>query len=410
MHKFDRLTVALAAAAILAGVLAFFIIGKSVPETSKAYNIDINRIEQELRSGREVLADDYDYVTEIRRFSGDSELFAEEGRYVVREINGSLYRIDFTEAAEGGSWRPLICTELIIALVFAAALAILLHIRRNIIKPFIRMSELPYELAKGNITAPVNENKSRYFGKFIWGMDMLRQELESSRKSDIERSRNEKTLLLTLSHDIKTPLSAVKLYSEAIEKGLYSDISRCRKAAGSISEKVDEIEKYVREITSGSAESAVEREICIGEVYQSEVLKVVGRSFEPRLAGCGTELEIGEASDCLLSADIDRLVEVLQNILDNALKYGSGSTIKISFSDEENCRLITVSNSGCTLSENELPYIFNSFWRGSNSGGREGSGLGLYICRSLMNDMQGEVFAQISGDIMSVTIVCPKAG
>ena len=100
---------------------------------------------------------------------------------------------------------------------------------------------------------------------------------------------------------------------------------------------------------------------------------------------------------------------MLQNILDNAIKYGNGKLITISYSDEESYRLITVSNSGCTLPENELSHIFNSFWRGSNTGNKPGSGLGLYICRKLMNDMLGEVFAEIKDNTMCITVVCPKS-
>lgn len=83
--------------------------------------------------------------------------------------------------------------------------------------------------------------------------------------------------------------------------------------------------------------------------------------------------------DCILKGDFARSVEVLQNVIENALKYGDGHAIEIIFSEEDNCQLITVRNSGCTLPETELPHIFDSFWRGSNSEKSQGSGLGLYI-------------------------------
>lgn len=99
----------------------------------------------------------------------------------------------------------------------------------------------------------------------------------------------------------------------------------------------------------------------------------------------------------------------MQNIIENAVKYGDGRQIKISFSEEENCILISVKNSGCTLSENELPHIFESFWRGSNADKIGGSGLGLYICRQLMHKMNGEIFAKTDNEFMSVTAVFQKA-
>ncbi len=98
-------------------------------------------------------------------------------------------------------------------------------------------------------------------------------------------------------------------------------------------------------------------------------------------------------------------MEVLQNIIENAIKYGDGRLIKITFDEEEDCRLVTVRNGGCALGEDELPHIFDSFWRGANSCSCKGSGLGLYIGRKLMNKMDGEIFARIEDGSMLVTAV-----
>jgi signal transduction histidine kinase len=110
-------------------------------------------------------------------------------------------------------------------------------------------------------------------------------------------------------------------------------------------------------------------------------------------------------SDCLLSGDMDRSVEVIQNIMENAIKYGDGRIIEITFSREENCQLIHISNSGCTLPDEEIPHIFDSFWRGSNVGAKNGSGLGLYICRALMHKMDGDIYAEVREGNMIVTTV-----
>ena len=94
--------------------------------------------------------------------------------------------------------------------------------------------------------------------------------------------------------------------------------------------------------------------------------------------------------------------------MENAIKYGDGNSISIDFADEEDCRIITIKNSGCTLEENELAHIFDSFYRGSNVGSKSGNGLGLYICRQLTRAMGGDVFADIEGGFMSVSVVCKK--
>lgn len=82
--------------------------------------------------------------------------------------------------------------------------------------------------------------------------------------------------------------------------------------------------------------------------------------------------------------------------------------VNIAFSDEEDCRLVTISNAGCTLSDNEILHIFDSFWLRLNSEKVPGSGLGLYICRKLMQQMDGEVFAEKEGDVLKVSVVFRK--
>ena len=409
MQKFDRLIVFTAVAGLIAALLVAFVMDRSSCQVNNDYKVEINRIERELADGKDVSASEYKHINAITEYSGDQAFFTDSGSYVIREINGKMYRIDYDSANDCGKKRGIVLVELVIAAVVGTVILLMLYIRKNIIKPFNRISELPYELSKGNITASLTENKSRYFGKFVWGLDMLREELEKSKSREIERIRDEKTLLLSLSHDIKTPLSAVKLYSEAVNRGLYKDMDKCREAAGQISGKVDEIEKYIREITRNSGAESLDYEINVRDVYMSEIIGNVEKTLRGRLEAAGTELHIESGGDCLLRVDPDRLEEVIQNIFDNAIKYGDGRSITVSYSDEENCRLITVRNTGCELPENELQYVFSSFWRGSNAGNKQGSGLGLYICRRLMNDMLGEIFAEIEGGDMKITVVCPKA-
>ena len=120
-------------------------------------------------------------------------------------------------------------------------------------------------------------------------------------------------------------------------------------------------------------------------------------------------MQVDELQECLVKGDKNRLVEVLQNVMENAIKYGDGKWIRISIGEEEDCKLIHIENSGCSLKREELPNLFDSFYRGSNSTGVKGSGLGLYICKTLMCKMDGEIFVQINADTFCVTVVVRKA-
>lgn len=408
MRKFDRLIAAalLLMAAMIVTANALVLMKKN--NSSPLYKVELNRIEQELSNGRNVSADDYENIISICEYDDSPQFYAPDNEYVIREINGKIYRIEYIEKVSDNKYAVLTLVNISAVCFFVFVAALLLYIRRNIIKPFSRVSELPQQLAKGTLSVPLKENKGKYFGKFTWGLDMLREELEKSKARELERAKKEKTFLLSLSHDIKTPLSAIKLYSKALSKGLYTEPEKQTEAAESINSKADEIEGYVNEIIGNLSSDFMSFDVRRSEFYLAGVIGRIQDYYDDKLSVLGIEFTVDAFGDCLISGDPDRLEEVLQNIIENAVKYGDGKSISISFSDEEDCRLITVSNSGCQLSNSELPHIFDSFWRGSNTGSQQGSGLGLYICRRLMDGMGGDIFAETSDGCMNITVVCRK--
>ena len=369
--------------------------------------VEIERLCGSISSGAEPDISKCSYVTSVSEDDGSAEFWEGSKTYVVRRIGEKLYRFDY-ELEDPSDKRTLIMNA---AVITAALLtfAVLLYIRRQIIRPFGAMSDVPYELSRGNLTIPLKESKSRYFGRFVWGTDMLREKLEHQRMTELDLHKEKQTMLLSISHDIKTPLSAISLYSKALSKGLYTDPKKLDEVYRSIGDKASEIEKFVSELVRSADEDFLSLEVIQGECYLSEIIGKIEKYYTDKLSPLHTKLSIADLTDCLLSCDRDRTVEVLQNVMENAIKYGDGSEISLSFSDEEGHKLITVSNSGCTLPEEELPHIFDSFWRGSNAGSKPGSGLGLYICRRLMMKMNGDIIARTADGYMYITVIFSKA-
>ncbi len=404
MKSFNKV-IAIASVFIIFAFAVVNFIPELSDDSSSILNVEINRIVREIEESGDVPdADKYTSVTGIYKHSGDEDFFVSESEYVIREIDGELYRIEYFEQIE--NTNEVLYVNIALGVFSLFVLLVLFYIRQNIIKPFSQITNLPYELSKGNLTMPLKENKNRFFGKFLWGLDMLREKLEESRQAELELKKEKKTMLLSLSHDIKTPLSAIKLYAKALSSGIYKEPRKQQEVYESINTKADEIEKLVAEIMRNETEDIIAFDIKNGEFYLSEVIDGINTYYTDKLAN--TDFSIARYSECMLSGDPDRLTEVLQNIIENAIKYGDGKSINLSFSDEEDCRIITVSNSGCTLDKGELAHIFDSFFRGSNVGSKAGNGLGLYICRQLTRAMDGDIFADINGDDMCVSVVCKK--
>lgn len=409
MKNFGRLAAIVGAVWLLLWAAASFALLRSSSGGSRQYLVDAERIQRALEEGEQPSAEDYPAVTGIVADDGSGNFYSTKSEYVVIEAQGKLWRIEYDDSAEDGDNRAFLLLNLVMGAGGLLLAGTLIYLERNIVAPFIKLSELPYELAKGGLNQPLKENKSRYFGRFVWGLDMLRESLEQAETKRLEQSKAEKTLLLSLSHDIKTPLAAIKLYSGALSKGLYPEREKQMEVAAGINAKADEIEDYVGQIIKNSSDDFLSFTAENREFYLSEVMGRLESYYTDKLAALSTEFDIEKYGDCMLSGDPDRLTEALQNLVENAIKYGDGHFIGVSFGSEEDMLLITVRNSGCTLADSELPHVFDSFWRGSNVGSQPGSGLGLYICRRLMQLMGGDIFAETEGEDMCVTVVCRKA-
>ncbi|MDE7207008.1 MAG: HAMP domain-containing histidine kinase [Lachnospiraceae bacterium] len=407
MKAFNKIFSVVAIAVILLFVVVNIILAADRTDGNRQYRVEISRLVHEIETNGSADISECEYVTNIERYG--EKFYSTDSDYVIYEINGELYRFDYNTNGCSEKTHLIGTVNAVLGVMAFLFIAVMLYTKCAILTPFERLIGIPYELSKGNLITPIKETKNRYFGRFLWGMNILRENIEQQKQRELEMQKERKTLLLSLSHDIKTPLSAIKLYSAALSKNLYSDVEKQRKIAESINKKADEIEGYVSQIITASREDFLSFEVNIGEFYLSELIEKITEYYMEKLALIKTDLIIGEYKNCLLSGDLNRSVEVLQNVMENSLKYGDGSRVELIFPEDDECIQIAIMNGGCTLGKDDLPHIFESFWRGANAENIRGSGLGLYICRQLMRRMNGEIFAMIDDDIITVTVVFARA-
>ncbi len=403
MSAFKRLCIAVIALFLILAAVLNIVMLQDQKYADGQYRVEAKRLADEIAETGSYDLADYPHLTGV--YTGDA-LYQSDEHYVIIEANGKLYRVEYSLGSRSGTMIAMKC---ILGIMLIALCSVFAYIWRNLIKPFGSLNDVPQELARGNLAVPLPEQKSRFFGKFTWGVNLLREKIEDDRKKELSMQRDKKLLLLSLSHDIKTPLSAIKLNAKALARGIYSDEEKRRSAAESINARADEIEQFVSEITKAASEDFMSFEVTQGEAFLSQIITKISARYAPQLSISGTEFVIHKYDDCILSCDADRLTECLQNLIENAIKYGDGRRIEISFDKMDGCELITVTNTGCTLEEKELPQIFRSFHRGSNADKIQGNGLGLFICKRLMSLMGGEVYAEIHEDCFSVTLVVKLA-
>lgn len=335
--------------------------------------------------------------TEIREFYENNDA------YVIKPVEGVFagYVKFSVEIGVNTNFNGVhLLINVFISSVGTIVIILLVYIKKRIIKPFNEINEMPAELAKGHLTKNLKENKSRFFGKFIWGLDMLRETLETHKLKELALVKENKMMILSISHDIKTPLSVIKLYAKALPES-----ENRNEIAAKINENADKIEAFVNDIIRTSKEDFINIKIKDGEFYLSDLLDKIENYYHDRLAVLKTKFFIEPYQNCLIYGDIERSIEAFGNIIENAIKYGDGVNIGINTRREENCCLVTVINSGNTLPESEIVHLFDSFWRGSNTKDKQGSGLGLFICRKIFTEMKGDIFADINDGEMLITAV-----
>ncbi len=424
MKKYNRLIVLSVMLYLLAALGIADASYRETAEREKAYKVEINRIYSSLSGGISLDKLDlrsYKYVREVSYLPLDEldheditlEFYGGSGSgemefsplYTDGRFAGFL-RFDY-HRPELNQRRIILLTQFALGLMELFLLGILFYLKYQLIRPFQRMSSLTYELAQGHFKGEVKEEKSRFFGRFMLGIGQLKDTLEVTKKRELELQREKKLLLLSLSHDIKTPLNTIRLCGRALEEELYKTEEQKRHAVCQIEAKAEEIERYVEEIMKNTREDILDISVKKGEFYLEELVTRALDTYQEKCSIRLLELNVNAYENRLLKGDLERSLEVFENIFENAFKYGDGRKIEITFCQEDYCQLIRIFNTGIPVTDNEFNHIFESFYRAENSGGKKGNGLGLYICREIMRKMGGEIFAEKLNDGMAFVLVFP---
>ncbi|MBQ6272000.1 MAG: HAMP domain-containing histidine kinase [Clostridiales bacterium] len=273
----------------------------------------------------------------------------------------------------------------------------------TVLRPLKKISKYTSEIARGNTDIPLTYERGSEVGEFSWAFDSMRKELNKARASEKEAIENNKTVIATLSHDIKTPIASIRAYAEGLEANMDSSPEKRAQYLQVIMKKSDEVSK-------------VTDDLLLHSLSDMNRLKVEKKTFE---IGAFTEgavkdldpdgKEITYTSDGVsaeVSADPGRLLQCVENLITNSRKY-AGTKISVSLEKTENNVAILIKDSGKGIPDEDMPFIFDKFYRGHNHGQQPGSGLGLYIVKYLMTQMDGDIVLQNTGDGLLAKLVLP---
>ena len=340
---------------------------------------------------------------------GDVHFGGENNTYVwtLENEDGSIKGFVKYEYYHDPNLRLIALAEISLFIAGIPLVIFAAYVNFKILRPFQRFSEYPVKLSKGLATEGIPESKNRLFGKYIWGMNMLNDRLDADRKQIDRLMYDRKKFVSILAHGIKTPVANIKLYSEAIEAGLYrggEPDPKDKEVAAKIGKNADDIAKLVSEILDDPGSLKSSYEPSIGTFYLADIKERITDDFANRLKMSSIPFTVEVSGNPLVNSDFEAIIRCVSQLMENAIKYGDGTGITMKLYRQDDMTFISVKNNGATLSEDEIPFVFNCYWRGSNSKDREGSGIGLYEARSIIKALGGDIMMRIDDNTTEVVI------
>ncbi|MBE0428522.1 MAG: HAMP domain-containing histidine kinase [Thermoleophilia bacterium] len=341
---------------------------------------------------------------------------------ITREVSAQNYSLHVQHMAERGmggmmmsspmmsdlesAFSEAINNSLIWGGVTAVLLAVVLSliISRRITRPIHDMAAATERIAEGDYEQRVDISSRDEIGSLAHSLNEMAASLDESR-----RLRRE--LMSNIAHELKTPLTSISGYMEALEDGVApanaETYGLVRREALRLSRLVEDMQRLTR------AESGQEQ-LDMVKVEPEPFLERVARKMMPQFAEKGVSLDVAAADGGpRLLADEDKLDQIIVNLLDNALRYtGSGGSVRVNSYPQDGMVAIEVTDTGQGIDARDLPHIFERFYRADKSRARTsgGTGIGLTIVKQYVDALGGRIQVESKvGEGTIFTVMLPPA-
>ena len=287
----------------------------------------------------------------------------------------------------------------VLALLFGWLMA------RNIIRPLRELNAATQSIAQGDLERQVTISTKDEIGALAASFNAMTDSLKRSR--DLRRQ-----MTADIAHELRNPLSIILGHTEAMSEGVLpatpETLDIIYDEAKHLSRLVDDLRTLS---LSESGELALQRSL----VEPAALLERSASAYTVRAAEKGVTIQVESAPDLpTIDVDVERIGQVLANLLDNSLKHTpSGGSIRLLATAATEAVEISVQDSGPGIPPEDLPYVFDRFYRGKQTSGRilDGSGLGLAISRALVELHGGQMSVESGvGQGTTINIHLPVAG
>lgn len=231
-------------------------------------------------------------------------------------------------------------------------------------------------------------------------LEVLSRDLATANEKLKELDHLKSEFLSFASHQIKAPLAVIKGYAALIYDGTYGEVSeKAKEGALKIKNSSDKLTKLVinfiniRKIEEGKMEYKFEKVNCF------EMIVEIKDELEPLAKNKNLEYGLESVGSAIfINADAQSLRQVFQNLIENAVKYTDSGFVKVKIETRDGSMIFSVFDSGHGMSKELLTYLFEEFHRDKDEKKIEGSGLGLYIAKNIIEAHKGKIWAESEGE------------
>lgn len=293
--------------------------------------------------------------------------------------------------------KDLFVSALVI-LVFTG-LSVGLWIYRSVATPLVKLRKATQNIKEGNLDFVLDVEGTDEFSELCRDFEEMRRRLKESAEEKIILDKENKELISNISHDLKTPITAVKGYVEGIMDGVADTPEKMDRYVRTIYNKTNEMDHLINELTFYSKIDTNRIPYTFSKLnvddYFSDCAEEVGLELETR----GIQLYYANYVDRSVQviADGEQIRRVIHNIIGNAIKYmdKEKGVIQIRVKDVGDFVQVEIEDNGKGIASKDLSFIFDRFYRTdvSRNSSKGGSGIGLSIVRKIMEDHGGKVWA-----------------
>ena len=261
-------------------------------------------------------------------------------------------------------------------------------------------------------SAPIFDAAAGYSGRVWYFRDITDRKRAEEAEALRERERVQRDFLAAVSHDLRTPITAIKGFAETLLGGGLSDPENGPSFLRTIERNADRLAHLVDNLLTVSVLESGLRRLNLEPVDLEAAARDLAASLDPILQRSGLTLALDVPTGLLVRADVHQLGQVLQNLLDNAVKFSSwGSTVALEARREAGQAQVAVADRGCGIPEMDLPRVFERFQRAEGASRKiKGTGLGLSIVKQIVELHGGRVWVESRpGEGTTVRFTLPLA-